>query len=214
MVVFFLDKEFFTVLDATENLYEEKKSRFIANLKHVVSEDEALCFIESIKKKYKDATHNTFACDILSGVNKQKYSDDGEPQGTAGVVILEVLKKRELKNIVVVVTRYFGGVMLGAGGLARAYSKAASLCLDKAEIIKKVYCTIIEIKVDYNLSGKVQNFLLTNKYYVENVEYTDIVTFKVIIPVDIVERLESQILDHTFATAKISKLKQGYFVIS
>lgn len=209
-----MDKEFFTALDATENLYEEKKSRFIANLKHVVSEDEALSFIESIKKKYKDATHNTFAYDILSGVNKQKYSDDGEPQGTAGVVILEVLKKKELKNIVVVVTRYFGGVMLGAGGLLRAYSKAASLCLDKAEIIKKVYCSIIEIKVDYNLNGKVQNFLLTNKYYVESIEYTDMVTFRVIVPIDIVDSLEADILEYTFATAKISKLKQGYFVLS
>jgi len=116
---------------------EEKKSRFIANVKPVSSEEEALEFINNIRAKYWDATHNVYAY-YISGENIiQRFSDDGEPSGTAGMPVLEVIKRMELKDLVVVVTRYFGGILLGASGLVRAYSKSAALGIEAAGIVTK-----------------------------------------------------------------------------
>ena len=114
-----------------------EKSRFIGYCAPVSSEEEALEFIEKIKKKHYDATHNVFAYVVGLDNNIQRYNDDGEPSGTAGVPILEVIKKEDLRNVVIVVTRYFGGIKLGTGGLIRAYTKGAKIALDAGIIIKK-----------------------------------------------------------------------------
>lgn len=147
------------------------KSKFIGYAKPVNDEEEAIEFINEIKKKHSDATHNVYAYVIGKNDNIQRYSDDGEPSGTAGIPILDTIKKEELKNTVVVVTRYFGGIKLGAGGLVRAYIKSAKAGLESAKIVEKKLFQIVMIDIDYNLNGKVENTLLTENYYIENKEY-------------------------------------------
>ena len=118
--------------------YIVEKSVFIGHAKPVTSEEEARAFIDEMKAKYKDATHNVWAYTIGQSMNIQRYSDDGEPQGTAGIPTLELIKKEDLRDVVVVVTRYFGGVKLGAGGLVRAYTKGAKIGLEAAKIKCKI----------------------------------------------------------------------------
>jgi len=140
-----LDKEYKTVLNHAVYEIDEKKSRFIASVKPVSTEDEAIRFINDLKSKYWDATHNVYAYTIGKNDEVQKFSDDGEPSGTAGKPVLETIKSKGIKNVLVVITRYFGGTLLGAGGLIRAYSESASLGLDKAGIIKVVKCKVGQI---------------------------------------------------------------------
>lgn len=137
--------------------YIVEKSKFIGHAKPVQTEEEARMFVEEIKQKYKDATHNVWAYTIGQNMNIQRYSDDGEPQGTAGIPTLELIKKEDLRNVVVVVTRYFGGIKLGAGGLVRAYTKGAKLGLDAAKIVEKRPFVSVEIEIEYTLLGKIQN---------------------------------------------------------
>jgi len=134
----------------------EKKSRFIAYVAPVLTEDEAIAFINEIKTKHWDASHNVYAY-ILRDNNIQRYSDDGEPSGTAGIPTLEVLKKEGIFNIAVVVTRYFGGTLLGMGPLARAYTNAARSGIMAAGIVTMTLCDIIDLRCDYTLWGRVQN---------------------------------------------------------
>ncbi|NJB05581.1 YigZ family protein [Clostridioides difficile] len=132
-----------------------EKSVFIGYAKPIKSEEEALEFINEIKKKHKDATHNVWAYTVGKNMNIQRYSDDGEPQGTAGIPTLEVIKKEDLRDVAVVVTRYFGGTKLGAGGLVRAYTKGAKLGLEAGKIIYKVMYQEVKVKIDYTQLGKV-----------------------------------------------------------
>jgi len=153
-----------------------QKSRFIAHVSRAKTEEEAQSFIQQIKKKHYDANHNCSAYLIGEHDQIQKANDDGEPSGTAGVPILEVLKKRQLKDTVVVITRYFGGIKLGAGGLIRAYGKATSVGLNETGIVERKLMTIMHTKIDYTLLGKVENelrssvFQLKDIHYLENVE--------------------------------------------
>ncbi len=156
------------------------KSRFIGYSKPIKSEEECLEFIEIIKTKHKDATHNVYAYITGENGNTQRYSDDGEPSGTAGVPILEVLKKEELVDLVVVVTRYFGGIKLGAGGLVRAYIKGAKIALDSSKIVEKILYSRIKFKIEYTLYGKVENELMTKNYQVEDIIYDEAVNIVVI----------------------------------
>lgn len=171
-----LGSQYRTILrEATDEIIIEK-SRFIAYAKPVESEEEAIAFIASIKKKHKDATHNVPAYLIGEQNEIQRYNDDGEPSGTAGVPILEMMKKEDLKNLVVVVTRYFGGIKLGTGGLVRAYTKAAKMAIDASQIIFKSKLTQLIFRVDYNLLGKIEyeieknNFIIYSKSYMDYVE--------------------------------------------
>ena len=140
--------------------YIVEKSTFIGYAKPIKSEEEAVEFINEIKKKHKDATHNVWAYTVGETMNIQRYSDDGEPQGTAGIPTLEVIKKEDLRDVVVVVTRYFGGIKLGAGGLVRAYTKGAKVGIEAAQIIEKVKYKEVGITIDYNQIGKVQNQII------------------------------------------------------
>jgi len=163
---------------------EEKKSRFIANVKPVSSEEEALEFINNIRAKYWDATHNVYAY-YISGENIiQRFSDDGEPSGTAGMPVLEVIKRMELKDLVVVVTRYFGGILLGASGLVRAYSKSAALGIEAAGIVTKKLCRLINIVVDYSAFGKIQNKIMNEGYSIKDIQYAQDVEISVLIPLE------------------------------
>ncbi|MCI3922792.1 YigZ family protein [Paenibacillus sp. TRM 82003] len=155
-----------------------KRSQFIGHAKPVETEEEAVAFIEEIKARHKQATHNCSAYMVGERDQHQKASDDGEPSGTAGKPILEVIKHQQLKNVAVVVTRYFGGIMLGAGGLVRAYTDGAVEGLAAAGVVYKVLHTPIKITMDYPWWGKVENELRQRGVLFGDVEYTDQVTVR------------------------------------
>lgn len=187
-----------------------EKSTFIGYAKPIKTEEEAVDFINEIKKKHKDATHNVWAYTVGKSMNIQRYSDDGEPQGTAGIPTLEVIKKEDLRDVVVVVTRYFGGIKLGAGGLVRAYTKGAKVGIEAAKVIEKVMYKDVRIKIDYNLLGKVQNEIMNMGYFVKETVYEDNVEFIVYSRIDEVEKLTERIIDITSATATITLGEEFY----
>lgn len=164
---------YFTVKDEAEAKFEERKSEFIGYVKRVTTEEEAKEFVTKIKNMHKQATHNCSAYIVGEKKNIQRYSDDGEPQGTAGIPILEVIKKNDLTDVAVVVTRYFGGILLGAGGLVRAYSKGASEAIKVAGIVEKVKGVQVKFTIDYDLLGKIQYVCGQNQWHIEDTVYTD-----------------------------------------
>ncbi|AXU63553.1 YigZ family protein [Clostridioides difficile] len=180
-----------------------EKSVFIGYAKPIKSEEEALEFINEIKKKHKDATHNVWAYTVGKNMNIQRYSDDGEPQGTAGIPTLEVIKKEDLRDVAVVVTRYFGGTKLGAGGLVRAYTKGAKLGLEAGKIIYKVMYQEVKVKIDYTQLGKVQNELMNLGYFIKDTVYEDNVEIVVYSRLEDVEKLSEKMIDITSGTGKI-----------
>jgi len=190
-------KSYKTLMREGYFLLEEKRSRFIARARPVQTESEALDFIQSIKTSCWDATHNCYAYSVGTDSLYQRYSDDGEPQGTAGLPMLEVIKKKGLHNVVVVVTRYFGGILLGAGGLVRAYGKACAGGLEDGGEIWVKSCLKLRLPVEYHLSGKIQNMLLSEDFIIADTEYTDVVKFTVYSPAERKEFLESQIREIT-----------------
>ena len=168
--------KYYSMLGESTGEFIEKKSRFIGFIKRVETEEEALDFIDEKKTKYYDATHNTYAYIIGENKNIQRYSDDGEPSGTAGVPMLEVLKKEDMTNVVTVVTRYFGGTMLGAGGLVRAYTRGVVEAINGSTkiLIKSMNRTLFTY--DYTAHGAITNYLITNGYKVIEESYTDMVS--------------------------------------
>ena len=191
-----------------------KKSRFIANIFHVESEDEALSILERMRKQYWDARHNCYGCII--GKNKElvRFSDDGEPGGTAGKPILEVIKGRDLTDILVVVTRYFGGVLLGTGGLVRAYTDATIEGLSNADLVTVTYMQKLNVEVDYNTIGKLKYILSTDGIMICDETYTDKVSVVIAIPVPDTERVLDKLVDVTGGRAVISKLSKIYMGLS
>ena len=179
--------------------FEIKKSKFICHVKRAEDELEAAEFVRQIKKKFFDATHNCSAWILGENGDKQKSNDDGEPGGTAGNPILETIKKNELTNIVVVVTRYFGGIKLGAGGLIRAYSQAASLGISAAQIVKMQTFKKISLTLEYNFLSSAENFLRQKKIRVESSDYADVVTLNILIPPEETEKFLAEFTDLTAA---------------
>lgn len=161
----------------TNNEIVIKKSRFLTHIKRTVSEEEAKDFIDEIKKEHKAANHNCSAYIIGKSALIQKADDDGEPQGTAGVPILEVLKKEELYNVTVVVTRYFGGIKLGGGGLIRAYSQSASAAVEAAGKVIEVPVVPLTVSLDYTFTSKFEHFLGNTEASIASTDYTDKVTY-------------------------------------
>jgi len=189
-----------------------KKSRFIGHARPAETEQEAVAFIEELKKKYWDATHNCSAYLIGERDQFQKALDDGEPSGTAGKPILEVIKNRGLKNTVVVVTRYFGGIMLGAGGLVRAYTDGAVAGIDAAGPIVRVLHREIEVDVDYTWYGKLENELRNRGARVGDVSFTDRVKVLCLPEVGEAERFQAWITDLTQGQALISVGGERYYI--
>ena len=157
-------EDYRTVLQSADAEMIEKKSRFIGYCCPVKTQEEAIDFINEIRALHRQATHNVYAY-VLRENNIMRYSDDGEPAGTAGVPVLEVIKKEGLTDVAVVVTRYFGGVLLGAGGLVRAYGKSAKLGIDAAVRIEKIYCNLFLIRCDYSTYGKLE-YAINNEGYI------------------------------------------------
>ncbi|WFD12378.1 YigZ family protein [Tepidibacter hydrothermalis] len=187
-----------------------EKSRFIGYSKPIETEEEAREFIDEIKKKHKDATHNVWAYTVGMNMDIQRYSDDGEPSGTAGIPTLEVIKKEDLRNVVVVVTRYFGGIKLGAGGLVRAYTKGAKIGLNASKVIDKVLYTDVRFKIDYTLLGKVQNELINLGYIIKEILYEDMVTIVVYSRSGEVDSLKNKIIDITSSNVEVEEKEDFY----
>lgn len=178
----------------------EKKSKFFASVAPAECEEDALDFLAAVKKKYPDATHHVYAY-IIDKNNIFRYSDDGEPGGTAGMPVLDVMRKEEIVDAVVVVTRYFGGTLLGTGGLVHAYSASAKKGLTEAGIVRRTLCNVVTIKSDYSLSGKIQYKIAAENYILEDVRYESDVTFTVCCRIADTERLVEEITDITNAGA-------------
>ncbi len=192
------NKQFKTVLQKGYAIYEEKKSEFIANVFPVDTEEEALNFLNEMKKQYKDARHNCFAYIIMeNGVLKERYSDDGEPSGTAGMPILEVIRREELQNLLVVVTRYFGGTLLGTGGLVRAYGKSAKDGVLDAKIIEKLVYKKFVYQVSYETSGKLQFAIIQHSGIISETDYGENVTFTVFVKEADEKALTEEVLEIT-----------------
>ena len=181
----------------------EKKSRFIATVRPVESEEEAVNFINETKKKYWDARHNCSAFVIGKRQELTRCSDDGEPAGTAGRPMLDVLLKENIHNAAVVVTRYFGGVLLGTGGLVRAYQQATKAGLSASEIIEKKDGTVLFIKTDYTGIGRLQYLFAQEKLTVMDTAYEADVLVKAVIPENDKKRIEKTIIEQTNGTAKL-----------
>ena len=181
----------------------EKKSRFIATVRPVESEDEAVSFINETKKKYWDARHNCSAFVIGKRQELTRCSDDGEPAGTAGRPMLDVLLKENIHNVAVVVTRYFGGVLLGTGGLVRAYQQATKAGLSASEIIEKKDGAVLFIRTDYTGIGRLQCLFAQEKITVMDTAYEADVLVKAVIPENDKKRIEKTIIEQTNGTAKL-----------
>ncbi len=192
----------------------EKKSRFIATVEPVSTEEEALAFVERTRKKYWDARHNCYAYVLGERGQLQKCSDDGEPGQTAGRPMLDVLLGQEIRDVCVVVTRYFGGVLLGTGGLVRAYSGAVVEGLKKCKIVEKCPGRLLVMVSDYTGIGKIQYILGQRKIAVLDTQYTDKVLVKAMVPEEETERLMAEIMDGTGGRTRMTLGDLIYFGVT
>ncbi|MDD3339041.1 MAG: YigZ family protein [Lachnospiraceae bacterium] len=206
-------EKYMTVYAGGSGEIVEKKSRFIANVALVHTEEEAIAFIDKMKKKYWDARHNCSAYVIGEHDEIVRCSDDGEPGGTAGRPMLDVLLGEGLKNTAVVVTRYFGGTLLGTGGLVRAYSKAVQEGLAGSTIIEKQLGRILWVTTDYVGIGKLQYLFGVESIPTLDSEYTDLVKLKILIPAARVGSMEKAITEATNGKARMQRDEEIYFAI-
>ncbi|GKX27942.1 YigZ family protein [Vallitalea longa] len=197
-------EKYLTIYDNNEAELEQKKSKFIATIKHVETEEEIKIFLEQIRKKYWNATHNVFAYTIGLKQPIERCSDDGEPSGTAGMPILEVIRGMDLRNVIVIVTRYFGGTLLGTGGLVRAYSGCAKLGLETSVVAENILYYLMDVKVNYTLSGKVQYEILQNNYIIYDTQYQDNVIYTVLVEYGKKDVFKSKIMDITSGCVNIN----------
>lgn len=200
------------LLEGGEGIYEEKRSRFIATVRSCESEEEAAAFIEEMKKKYWDARHNCSAFVIGSRGELTRCSDDGEPSGTAGRPMLEVLLGEGIRNIAVVVTRYFGGVLLGTGGLVRAYTQAVKAGLENCRTGTMRAGCEVEVTTDYNGIGKILYLLKGMGIEPVSSDYTEKVVLKVLVPAEELEQLHKEMTEATSGQAGFEKQRDLYYV--
>lgn len=191
----------------------EKKSRFISYAQPVYSEEEAVSFLNGIRKKHYDATHNCYAYILGESMNIQRSSDDGEPSGTAGVPILEVLKREEITNSIIVVTRYFGGILLGAGGLIRAYTEGAARGVKAAGTVGVQSFAVHRLLIDYSLLSKLQYELAKRDYIIEDIEYFENVTIKILTLSEHKDRFAEDIARWTNGSVAVEYLGEQLFKV-
>lgn len=187
-------QEYKTVEKEASDFFIEKKSKFIGYAKPVKTQEEAVEFISEIKSKHWDATHNVYAY-VLRENNIQRYSDDGEPSGTAGVPVLDVMLKESLVDVCVVATRYFGGTLLGAGGLVRAYSHTSKIALEAAGIITMAQCSVMSAEVDYSFYDRLNILLSDFSAVILNTSFSDKVCVEFSIKENIVDLLNVKLID-------------------
>ncbi len=206
-------KNYYTIKPYGQTEIEIQKSRFIAHAKRCVTEEEAKSFINQIKKDHPQANHNCAAYMIGEHDQIQKAMDDGEPSGTAGVPILEVIKKRELKDTCIVVTRYFGGIKLGAGGLIRAYSTSAKEAIDSAGVVLCKHMQKLDVTIDYPLLGKLENEVRQTSYRLESIDYLAHVTVHLAVEIDDVDDCKQWLVNLTSDQADITETTQAYIEV-
>ncbi|MCQ2491565.1 MAG: YigZ family protein [Lachnospiraceae bacterium] len=204
-------KQYSTVFSGADGEIVEKKSRFIAHIELAESEEEALAFVEKMKKKYWDARHNCYAFRIGTEHTLERCSDDGEPSGTAGKPMLEVLTGRNLYNVVAVVTRYFGGTLLGTGGLVRAYTKSMQEGLEASTLVEKKLASMVDISCDYSLFGKIQYLAATEGFSLCEIQYTDSVSATLLIPVDDTDYVKKKLIEISNGSIVMEDQEPAYF---
>lgn len=208
-------KSYKTVYQRAEKEIVINKSRFIGYVKPVKTEEEAQAFVEEIKKKHRDASHNVPVYLLSENFSIQKYSDDGEPSGTAGVPVLNMLKNEGITDLAIVITRYFGGIKLGTGGLVRAYTQSAKEALEEAKIIEMVEYELIQANLEYNQHGKIQHFLDNNpEYFLKETLYTDKVSVLIYSKPEDKEVLLGKITDICNETGHAEILEEEFLAIS
>lgn len=199
---------------AVESEFEEliviSRSKFITTLIPITSQEDAQEKLKIIKKKYSDATHNCYAYISSENAQEQKFSDDGEPQGTAGAPILEVLKKRKVYMTLAVVTRYFGGIKLGASGLVGAYSSCVASAIDKAKIVEYKESIEIIVNTDYSTYKKLQEIIENNEGKVLNIDYSDNVVIDAVIVGNKIDDVIAKIVDTSNGKAQVKQLEKKY----
>ena len=196
-------KSYSTVLLSASDEIIIEKSRFIGHSFHVEDVDQAEAIIKDTKKKYYDATHNCFAYILNEDMSIVKANDDGEPSSTAGVPMLEIMKKSNITNTLIIATRYFGGIKLGASGLIRAYAKTAKIALEANRIVSKKVFTKIVLEIDYSLIGKIQKFLETKQIIYDTPNFTDKVGVAIYETDEKIKELQKELLDLTNANCKL-----------
>ena len=199
---------FKTIQGRATGEYEEKRSRFIAQLAHVETEDEALSFLSEIRAAHPLARHNVYAY-ILNASNRVRYSDDGEPSKTSGIPTLQVLEHAETKDIICVTTRYFGGTLLGTGGLVRAYTKAAQAALETAQLVMIEKCSDLSVRISYHLNDTIHHLLKANNVQIVDTFYSDVIEILIRIPSEKRETVEKKIVDHSNGSAIVTFINEG-----
>ena len=198
-----------TIRKRAESSFTEKKSEFIGYISPAETEEEAIAFINEIRAMHRKATHNCYAY-ILRNNNTSRHSDDGEPGGTAGMPIYDVLSKNGITDVVCVVTRYFGGILLGTGGLAHAYSKGASTALANSDIVTMEVADSLKISCDYTMYGMIGSILPEYEAIIRNTEYSDIVCVYADVKAELTAELISKLIDKCNGKVDIKKLSNGY----
>lgn len=198
-----------TIRKRAESSFTEKKSEFIGYISPAATEEEAIAFINEIRAMHRKATHNCYAY-ILRNNNTSRHSDDGEPGGTAGMPIYDVLSKNGITDVVCVVTRYFGGILLGTGGLVHAYSKGASTALAKSDIVTMEVADSLKISCDYTMYGMIGSVLPEYEAIIRNTEYSDIVCVYADVKAELTAELSSKLIDKCNGKVDIKKLSNGY----
>lgn len=202
---------YFTVKDEISTQFEEKKSVFIGHIKRIYEEHEAKKFIDKIRSEQKEARHNVYAYVIGENMGIQRYSDDGEPQGTGGIPVLDVIKKNGITDVVIVVTRYFGGILLGKGGLVRAYSKAAAMSVSESGIVEKIKGSILEILIEYDMLGKIEYLFQQNLWHIENINYTNNVKIIMYCPNCQLEQVKNMVMENTNGKCEVIIGDENYY---
>ena len=199
-----------TVEREAQDEFTEQRSRFIGYVKPVTTEEEALAFINEKRQIHWDAKHNVYAYSLRSG-NLRRYSDDGEPHGTAGMPTLDVILKSDVTDVVVVVTRYFGGILLGTGGLVRAYTKGARIALEAGGIITMESCAVAELECDYSQYGKIASLIPSEGGVIDDTAFSDRVRIEYHIPADRLDGFSKQLTDLTGGTVCTESIGEQYF---
>lgn len=207
-----LAKDYKTVLENASDEFVEKRSRFIGYCKPVKTEQEAIDFINEKRSEHWNATHNVYAYSLREG-NIKRYSDDGEPSGTAGMPVLDVIVKNEIFDVVVVVTRYFGGVLLGTGGLVRAYSHGSKIAVEAAKPLIMQNCLVCEARCAYNQYGKVSSLIIGVGAAVDDTVYESDVLVKFHIKPDLLGTLNKKLADATSGGVTVEQKDEQYFAV-
>lgn len=205
-------KDYKTVLENASDEFVEKRSRFIGYCKPVKTEQEAIDFINEKRSEHWNATHNVYAYSLREG-NIKRYSDDGEPSGTAGMPVLDVIVKNEIFDVVVVVTRYFGGVLLGTGGLVRAYSHGSKIAVEAAKPVIMQNCLVCEARCAYNQYGKVSSLIIGVGAAVDDTVYESDVLLKFHIKPDLLGTLNKKLADATSGEVTVEQKDEQYFAV-